>query len=268
MIDIHCHILPGLDDGARDLAHAVAMARIARDDGITHIAGTPHMAKGNFGFPEPGVLEEARERLAGALQEEGIGVTILAGAEVHITHGLMDEVRSRRKGLTLAGSAYLIVEFPHDHVFSGAKELFFELMSEGFIPIIAHPERNRMFGGSPKLLYELVDLGALVQVNAGSLIDGRDGEAGEAVGRFLELGLVHVIASDGHNTHSKAPRLAAAAEKAAAIVGEAGAASLVTDNPRAIIEDREIPFRPDPVVPGGTDRKLKLRLPGFLRPGK
>lgn len=268
MIDIHCHILPGLDDGARDLAHAVAMARIARNDGITHIAGTPHMAKGNFGFPDPRILDEVRDRLAGALREAEIAVAILSGAEVHITHGLLDEVRSRRKSLTLAGSAYLIVEFPHDHVFSGARDLFFELMSDGVVPIIAHPERNTMFARFPKLLFELVEKGALAQVNAGSLLDGHGVEAGEAAARFLGLGLVHFIASDAHNTQSKAPRLAAAAERAASIVGEAGAKALVTDNPRAIIEDREIPFRPEPVDPGGKDKKLKLRIPGFLRPGK
>jgi protein-tyrosine phosphatase len=268
MIDLHCHILPGLDDGARDLAHAVGMARIARDDGITHIAGTPHLYKGSFEFPDLGVFDEARDRLAGALREEGIAVTILPGAEVHISHGLVGEVRARRKSLTLAGSAYLIVEFPHDHVFSGAKDLFFELMSEGFVPIIAHPERNAMFARVPGLLYELVSMGALAQINAGSLMDAHGLEAGEAAHRFLELGLAHFIASDGHNTHSKAPRLTAAAEIAAAVVGEANASALVTDNPRAVIEDREIPYRPEPVDPLRKERKLKLRIPGFLRPKK
>lgn len=268
MIDLHCHILPGLDDGARDLAHAVGMARIARDDGITHIAGTPHAYKGSFEFPDLGVFDEARQRLAGALIEAGIPVTILPGAEVHITHGLVDEVRAHRKNLVLAGGAYLIVEFPHDHVFSGAKDLFFDLMSEGVVPIIAHPERNAMFARVPGLLFELVSLGALTQLNSGSLTDGHGPEASGAARRFLELGLVHFIASDGHNTHSKAPRLAAAAEIAAALIGEAGASALVEDNPRAVIEDRDIPYRPEPVDPAGKDKKLRLKIPGFLRPGK
>ncbi len=268
MIDLHCHILPGLDDGARDLVHAVAMARIARDDGITHIAGTPHLYKGSFDFPDLGVFDEARAKLADALREEHIDLAILPGAEVHISHGLLNEVRARGKRMTLAGSAYLIVEFPDDHVFSGAKDLFFELMSEGFVPIIAHPEKNTVFSRFPKFLFELVALGALAQANAGSLIDGQDLEAGEAARKFLELGLVHFIASDGHDTHAKAPRLAAAAEAAAAVIGKAGAEALVSDNPRAVIDDKEIPFRPEPVDPAGKDRKLKLRIPGFLRPGK
>lgn len=267
MIDLHCHILPGLDDGARDLAHAVGMARIARDDGITHIAATPHLFKGSFEFPDLGVFDEARERLVVALREENIDVTILPGAEVHINHGLVNEVRARRKSLVLAGSAYLIVEFPHDHVFSGAKDLFFDLMSEGVVPIIAHPERNTMFARSPKLLFELIAMGALAQANAGSLLEAHGLEAREAARKFLELGLVHFIASDGHNTHSKAPRVAAAAGIAAAIIGEAGASALVTDNPRAVIEDKEIPYRPDPVDPLRKEKKLKLRIPGFLRSG-
>ena len=268
MIDLHCHILPGLDDGARDLAHAVAMARIARDDGVTHIAGTPHLNKGGFVFPDLGVFDEARDRLSRALRDEHIDITLLAGAEVHITHGLLDEVRARRQGLTLAGSSYLIVEFPQDHVFSEAKDLFFDLMSEGLVPVIAHPEKNTTFSRFPRLLFDLVSMGALAQLNAGSLMDGGTTEAGETARKFLGLGLAHFIGSDGHNTHAKAPRLAAASEAAAAVIGEKGARALVTDNPRAVIADQEIPFHPDPVDPAGKERKLKLRIPGFLKPGK
>jgi protein-tyrosine phosphatase len=268
MIDIHCHILPGLDDGARDLDHAVAMARIARDDGITHIVATPHLNKGSFEFPDLAVFDEARGRLAAALETEGIGVTLLPGAEVHITHGLLADVRSRGRGLCLAGSAYVIVEFPSDHVFSGARDLFFDLMSDGVLPVIAHPERNSMFARSPELLFDLVSMGALSQVNAGSLLDAHGPETGETVRNFLRNGLVHFIASDGHNTGSKAPRLAAAAEAAAAVIGGEGAAALVSGNPRAVIEDGEIPFHPDPVDPKGKVKKLKLRIPGFLRQGK
>ena len=268
MIDLHCHILPGLDDGARDLADAVAMARIARDDGIASIVATPHVNKGSFEFPDLGVFDAARARLTEALEAESVGVAILPGAEVHITHGLLGDVRSRGRGLCLAGSSYLIVEFPSDHVFSGARDLFFDLMSEGVVPVIAHPERNSMFARSPELLFELVSMGALAQVNAGSLLENHGPETGEAVRGLLRHGLVHFIASDGHNKGSKAPRLAAAAESAAAVIGREGAAALVEDNPRAVIGDRDIPFHPDPVDPRGRVKRLKIRVPGFLRPGK
>ena len=268
MIDLHCHILPGLDDGARDLDQAVEMARIAHEDGIETIVATPHLFNGSFAYDDLGVFEEKRALLEGALTARNIPLKVLSGAEVHITHDLVAAVRRHRERLVLAGGSYIFVEFPHDHVFQGVKDLFFELMSERVTPIIAHPERNTAFARFPKLLFDLVEMGALAQANGGSLL-GRYGPDSEgAVLRFLELNLVHFISSDGHNTHSKPPRLAAAAERAAAVVGREKASALVRDNPRAVIEDREIPFHPEPVLPEGKERTLKMKFPGFLRFGK
>ena len=268
MIDLHCHILPGLDDGARDLDQAVEMARIAHEDGIEIIVGTPHLFNGSFAYDDLGVFEEKRELLERALTAGDCPLKVLSGAEVHITHDLVASVRRHRERLVLAGGSYIFVEFPHDHVFQGVKDLFFELMSERVTPIIAHPERNMAFARFPKQLFDLVEMGALAQVNGGSLL-GRYGPDSEAAAlRFLELGLVHFISSDGHNTHSKPPRLAAAAERAAAVIGRDKASALVRDNPRAVIEDREIPFHPDPVDPEGKERTLKMKFPSFLRFGK
>lgn len=268
MIDLHCHILPGLDDGARDLDQAVEMARIAHEDGIEIIVGTPHLFNGSFAYDDLGVFEEKRELLERALTAGDVPLKVLSGAEVHITHDLVASVRRHRERLVLAGGSYIFIEFPHDHVFQGVKDLFFELMSERVTPIIAHPERNMAFARFPKQLYDLVEMGALAQVNGGSLLGhyGPDSEA--AALRFLELGLVHFLSSDGHNIHSKPPRLAAAAERAAVVVGRDKASALVRDNPRAVIEDREIPFHPDPVQPEGKERTLKMKFPGFLRFGK
>jgi protein-tyrosine phosphatase len=268
MIDLHCHILPGLDDGARDLDQAVEMARIAHEDGIEIIVGTPHLFNGSFAYDDLGVFEEKRELLERALTAGDCPLKVLSGAEVHITHDLVASVRRHRERLVLAGGSYIFIEFPHDHVFQGVKDLFFELMSERVTPIIAHPERNMAFARFPKLLFDLVEMGALAQVNGGSLL-GRYGPDSEAAAlRFLELGLVHFISSDGHNTHSKPPRLAAAAARASAVVGREKASALVRDNPRAVIEDREIPFHPDPVQPEGKERTLKMKFPSFLRFGK
>ena len=268
MIDLHCHILPGLDDGARDLDQAVEMARIAHEDGIEIIVGTPHLFNGSHAYDDLGVFEEKRALLEGALAAGDIPLKVLSGAEVHITHDLIASVCRHRDRLVLAGGSFIFIEFPHDHVFKGAKDLFFELMSERLTPIIAHPERNTAFVQFPKLLFDLVEMGALVQVNGGSLLGhyGPDSEA--AAWRFLELGLVHFLSSDGHNSRSKPPRLAAAVERVAAAIGRENAAALVRNNPRAVIEDREIPFHPDPVHPDGKEKMLKLKFPGFLRFGK
>lgn len=268
MIDLHCHILPGLDDGARDLDQAVDMARIAHEDGIEIIVGTPHLFNGRFDYDDLAVFEEKRVLLEGALTAGGVPLKIFSGAEVHITHDLVASVRRHREQLVLAGGSYIFIEFPYDHVFQGVKDLFFELMSERLTPVIAHPERNTAFAQSPKLLFELVEMGALTQTNGGSLLGRYGPDTEEAALRFLEMGLVHFISSDGHNTHSKPPRLAAAVERAAAVVGREKAVALVRDNPLAVIEDKEIPFHPDPVQPGKKERTLKMKFPGFLKLGK
>ena len=265
MIDLHCHILPGLDDGPRDLDQALGMARIAHEDGIEVVVGTPHVFKASFEYDDLDIFEEKRALLEDALKAGDIPLRVLSGAEVHITHDLVALVRRHRVRLVLAGGSYMFLEFPHDHVFSGAKDLFFELLSEKVTPIVAHPERNTAFIRLPKLLFDLVEMGALVQANGGSFLGRYGPDCEGAALRFLELGLVHFLSSDGHNTHSKPPRLASAMKRVAAVIGRENATALVRDNPRAVIEDREIPFRPDPVHPDAKEKTLKLKLPGFLR---
>jgi protein-tyrosine phosphatase len=129
MIDLHCHILPGLDDGARNLEEAVEMAKIAEDDGTERIVATPHLFRGDFMHEGLGIIEEKRKELSRTLEADNIQVELLSGAEVHIAHNLMEEIRKNRNSLVINRSSYMFVEFPSRHVFSGVKELFFELMS-------------------------------------------------------------------------------------------------------------------------------------------
>jgi len=157
----------------------------------------------------------------------------------------------------------MFVEFPSEHVFSGVKELFFELMSEGIMPIIAHPERNSVFARNPSFLYELVQVGALTQANSGSFSGIYGSEAEEAVFRFLELNLIHFIGSDGHNRRSLVPRLSEAVKRAEIVLGKKEAKALVADNPRAVLEDREIPYLPEPVNPNEIQKKIKMKIPFF-----
>jgi protein-tyrosine phosphatase len=265
MIDLHCHILPGLDDGAKSLEEAVEMARIAQDEGIERIVVTPHLFRENILYEDLGRIEEKRKELHRALETSNIHVELLSGAEVHISHNLMEEIRKNRKHLVVNRSSYMFVEFPSRHVFSGVKELFFELMSEGIIPIIAHPERNSVFVRNPSFLYELIQMGSLAQANSGSLsgIYGRGAE--QAVSRFLEMNLIHFIASDGHNTSDLAPKLSGARERAERIIGKEGAIALVEDNPAAVLEDKEIPYLPEAVNPSREERRLPLKISLFKR---
>lgn len=265
MIDIHCHILPGLDDGAQDMTEAVHMARIAKKDGIEAIIATPHIFRGTFNYEDLNIIEWKRRQLAEELAKNRIDIRLYAGFEVHVSHDLLEEVRRHKRYLTLGESDYMFMEFPADHVFRGVKQLLFDLMSEGITPVIAHPERNSVFIHHPELLYELLMKGALAQANGGSLLGLYGHESEAAVMRFLEWNMIHFIASDGHNTRSMAPRLSDARQKAAGLVGEGKALALVEDNPRCIIENKVFYPDEDPVNPAGHERKLKLKLPRLFK---
>lgn len=259
MIDLHCHILPGLDDGAQSFEESVAMAEIARSDGIRTIAATPHLFRDVVEGRDFEALEKTREELAGVLKAKNIAVDILPGAEVHISHRLVEEIRKNRNNLVINRSSYMFVEFPSDHIYSGVRELFFELMNEGIRPIIAHPERNRVFLRRPELLYELVQAGALAQVNAGSVTGQYGDSVKDAAIRFCELNFIHFLGSDGHNSRSKAPRLSPALIRLEQVMGKERARALVEENPLAVLEDRELSSLPEPVDP--RQRAKKLRLP-------
>jgi len=268
MIDLHCHLLPGLDDGAQSLEEALEMVKIAQRDGIRTIVATPHLFRSYFPHQDLGIIEEKRRELAQALSKENIPVEILAGAEVHISHNLIEEIKRNRNHLVLNQSSYMFVEFPADHVFSGTKKLFFELLSEGIIPIITHPERNSVFIRSPLLLYELIEMGSLAQANSGSFngLYGRKIE--ESVFRLLEWNLIHFISSDGHNSRSRGPKLSEAVQQAESIIGKEKSRALVLDNPQAVLDDAELPYHPDPIDPRRKEKRLMIKIPRIFKEKK
>lgn len=265
MIDLHCHILPGLDDGANSLDEAVEMARMAEDDGIRKIVATPHLFRGEFTPNDLGLIEEKKQELVKALKKMNINIEVFTGAEVHISHNLIGEIRKNRKFLVINQSSYMFVEFPSEHVFSGVKDLFFNLMSEGITPVITHPERNSIFIRNSSMLYELVQMGSFCQANSGSFTGLYGLNSQKAVHRFLELGLIHFISSDCHNTRSIIPKLSEAVIRASGIVGEVNATALVEENPQAVLDNQEIPYFPAPVSPGEREKSLKIKIPSLFR---
>jgi protein-tyrosine phosphatase len=265
MIDLHCHILHGLDDGAKCLDEAAEMARMAARDGIKKIVATPHLFRGDFTPQDLSIIPKKLDELRGILQKKRIDVEILKGAEVHITHNLIEEIRENRNYLVLDGSSYMILEFPAGHVFSGAKELLFEMLNGGIRPIIAHPERNYVFVHSPDLLFDLVNAGALAQANSGSFTGLYGKRVEEAAYRFLELNLIHFIGSDAHNPRSSSLWLSRAVRNVKKKMGNGGVSMLVNDNPGAVLEDREVPCLPDPVDPRKITKSFKIKIPRLFK---
>jgi len=197
LIDLHCHILPGLDDGARNLEQAVAMAEAAVADGIGIVAATPHHNNGRYSNDKTNLVEQV-SLLNKVLTDRNIQLKVVGGQELRVNDQLWQEVECGNV-LTLNESRYLLIELPSSSVPSGCEELIHELTIAGYVPIIAHPERNREIASNPARLSKLINMGALSQVTAGSIT----GDFGRQVGKLsLELcrgGLVHIVASDAHD---------------------------------------------------------------------
>jgi protein-tyrosine phosphatase len=238
MIDIHCHILPGVDDGARDLREAVAMCRMAASDGCKAMIATPHQRRGEW-------WNDDREHLAALarhLQEAvGPGFSILLGGEVHVDSQLLSEVERLPDGggiLPLAGSRWLLLELGSAGTGAEASHLVHELAVAGWRPVIAHPEFIPWL--EPDLVARLVSLGATTQVTAMSVAGDFGRRPQQDCLTLIEAGLVHFVASDSHGTARRPPGLSRAYRTIAARWGEDRARRLAVDNPRAVIEDRPL----------------------------
>lgn len=265
MVDIHTHIVPELDDGAENLDQALEMARVSSEEGVSKMVATPHIFRGSYGYDDLAFLPGRIEKLNKVLQSRGIELEVLPGAEVHVSHDLLTRIRKNRRQLMLNEGSYMFVEFPSDHIFPGVPQLLFEIMKEGITPIIAHPERNAVFRRNPGILYDLIQKGALSQVNGGSFIGTYGSHVQEAALYFLEHGMIHFVASDCHNTRTLKPCLFDAVQCLRSLVEEEVVEALVRDNPSAVVEDRAIPFIPDPCKPKKKNKSFRIKLPGFLR---
>jgi protein-tyrosine phosphatase len=236
MIDLHCHMLPGIDDGAPDRAVAVAMARCAAADGITHVACTPHIYPGLYENTRDGILT-AIAAFREVLTEEGIDLTLVEGADTHLTPDLIHGIRSGRIP-TLNGTRYLLFEPPHHVAPPRLEEMVFNLLVAGIVPVLTHPERLSWIDTHYSIFERLVDGGALMQVTAGSLTGRFGNRCKYWAERMLDEGLVHILATDAHHIDRRPPLLGEARDAAARRVGEEESIHLVLTRPRAILDNR------------------------------
>jgi protein-tyrosine phosphatase len=254
LIDLHSHILPGLDDGARSLEDSRELARRAASDGVTAIAATPHVRDD---YPttaeqmERGVADLRRD-----FADQGIAVEILHGGELDL--GRLPQLDEAEVGRFTFGQGgrYLLVEFPYAGWPLGFEQQLFELRLARLTPVIAHPERNREVKAAPERLSQAVEAGALVQLTAASL-DGRLGRGTHATAlQLLELRLAHLIASDAHTPDIREAGMANAAEA----VGDAGLARYLTEDvPAAIVAGEEVD---EP--PAGPRRPARVKRFGLF----
>ncbi|WP_026568354.1 tyrosine-protein phosphatase [Bacillus sp. UNC41MFS5] len=201
MVDLHSHILPGVDDGARNLSDSVNMAKMAVEQGIHTIVATPHHLNNRYENPKQTIIDRVRE-LNKALLEEKIDLKVLPGQETRI-YGEMVEGYEVGEILPIDHTQYVLVEFSSGHVPRYTEKLFYDLQTKGLIPVIVHPERNQEIIERPEILYRLVEKGALTQVTAASIC----GDFGKKIKSFslqlIDANLTHFIASDAHNTSNR-----------------------------------------------------------------
>ena len=253
MIDLHCHMLPAIDDGAPDLTVALAMARMAAQDGITTTACTPHIYPGLYDNDRARILvavEAFRQELARA----GIDLTLTSGADTHLTPDLLEGLRSGRIP-TLADSRYFLFEPPHHVAPPRLEESVFQVLAAGYVPVLTHPERLTWIEEHYPLFAQLVRGGAWMQVTAGSLT-GRYGRRPRYwAERMLDEGLVHLLATDAHHSERRVPLLAEGRDAAAARVGADEALHLVLTRPQCILYNR--PAHEAPALPVASARTAK-----------
>jgi protein-tyrosine phosphatase len=260
MLDLHAHLLPGIDDGPADLDGSVRLAREMASGGVRTVAATPHCRHDHPGVV-PGELAGRCIQLERRLMEEGIPIEVVPAGEADLVWALDSTADDLRLVSYGQRGHDLLVETPYMPLTTNFEALLFELTIMGYRLLLAHPERNSTLREGPGRLAELVRRGVLVQVTASSLVgSGRKSRTVTAARDFVKEGLCHVIASDGHGPAAPGrATLVQGVEAATELVGDARARWMVEDVPRAILAGEPLPPAPEPVAP---KRGLLRRLAG------
>jgi protein-tyrosine phosphatase len=255
MIDLHSHILFGLDDGAPDMATSVEMARMAVADGITHMACTPHVVPGRYPNSSATILP-AVQALQAVLDAQEIRLKLYCGADVHIAPDLVERLANRDIP-TLNGSRYLLLEPLHEVLPPKLEDFAARLLEAGFVPIITHPERLLWAERHFDVIRRLADLGCPLQITAGAVVGGFGPLARKLADKILKEGRASVVASDAHSATWRAPVMSKAYRTVADQVGEDEAELLFRFRPAAILADAEpgllMPARPAGMSPRSGD---------------
>jgi protein-tyrosine phosphatase len=259
MVDLHHHLLPGIDDGSPDLETSIAMARMAAEEGITHVVATPH-ASSRYAFV-PSLIAERATQLRAALAERGIPLILATGCDFHVNVDNIHDALDHPRKYTLNATEYLLVELPDLAISPHLGETLYELRLAGMAPILTHPERNPTLQRDSERLKEWLRHGLLVQVTAGSVL-GHMGKSAERMAHALLTNRwVHFLATDAHDLRFRPPQMRSAHALVAERYGADYADLLCSTNPMAVFQGREIPEQQEPLHLYSDD----LRSPWWKR---
>jgi protein-tyrosine phosphatase len=237
-VDIHCHMLPDIDDGAKTWEESLAMARMAAADGIEAVVVTPHQL-GAYAHNGGSEIRRRTARLQKVLDDQGVELHVRPGADVRIEGGMIEALRAGDV-LTLGDHGrHVLLELPHELYFP-LEEVLHQLDVAGMCGILSHPERNQGLLKQSRIVPSLVDRGCLMQVTAGSLL-GTFGPASKCMAEWMvQQGLAHFLASDAHSSRARRPLMRRAFERAAELAGYEWAHQICCDNPAAVFQGRDI----------------------------
>ena len=245
MIDIHHHLLFGMDDGAKSLDVSVDMAKMAAEDGITHIVCSPH-ASDQYSFDPARIADHIRE-LRHQLDLEKIPVTLGLGCDFHMSYDNIQEAKADPARFSINGLGYLLAELPDYGISQGLTEIFYQMQLAGLTPILTHPERNSTLQCDPQRMIEWMRGGVLVQITAGSVLGNMGTAAQRMAHQLLKDRWVHFVATDAHNTTSRPPKMRAAYELIASKYGPDYAERLCVRNPLAAFLGKPLDVQEEPV---------------------
>jgi protein-tyrosine phosphatase len=244
MIDIHNHLLPGLDDGSPDLKTSVTMARMAADDGITHIIATPHSSHRYTFTPE--LIADRLHDLRDALAKENVPLTVASGCDFHLSYDNIQDALQHPRRYTLNETEYLLVELPDLGLSKSVGETLYELRLAGMTPILTHPERNPTLQRNPARMEPWMRDGLQLQITAGSVLGYMGKPAQKMSHSLLDKRWVQYIATDAHNTDRRPPLMRQAYDLIASQYGEAYASLICIENPTAVFAGQPLPPQQEP----------------------
>jgi protein-tyrosine phosphatase len=238
VIDIHCHVLPFLDDGAPDWEASLSMARAAVQDGIQQCIATPHWTGGP---DETAAIRERAEEFRQRLTDAGLGLKVHLGNEVILVPKLVEALKEGR-ALTLGGSSYVLLETAQLETGAYTHSALFQLQSAGYRVILAHPERVRSWLGYLGELRELLQRGCFAQVNAASLVGGFGKSVQRAAEELVRLGWISILASDAHSPTKRPQLMGPAVKRCTQLIGAERAHALVHTNPARVLCNEQLPY--------------------------
>ena len=232
------------------------MCRMAADEGIETIVCTPHVLRGRW---RTAPIEELQARIATLREKVGNAPRLLLGSEYFFAHDVAEVLKGGKAIVPLAGSKYVLMELASNNVPPMLEQPLYRMQLEGWIPIVAHPERNIVLQSKPQLLASLIEIGVRFQLTAGSLTGEFGATAQRCSEDWVAAGLIHFVATDAHNTKKRPPRMQAALARLRSLAGERVADALVRGNPGAVVENRRLEYEPEPALPRNDGFFTRLR---------